>query len=506
MLVPNPAIRTPRTQIALARDEVCYVGQTVAVVIADSRYLAEDAAAAVGGGLRAAAGGERLPRRAQARRRAGAQRPFLERRGLRADELRRRGRGVQERAARVRGGDVSASRRRHDAGGPRRAGERGRGDRPAHGLVVDPDAASVPRHARRPVRTRPRIDPRDRAVRRRRLRHQGAVLSRGGGDPGRRDQARPAGEMAGGPARAFPLRHAGARPVLDRRHRGRPRRKNPRPARHHGARHRRVSAVGHHRAVHCGDDVSGSLRRAGLQDRDHGGADQPGADHGGARRRPAAGGVRHGAADGPRRARTQARPQRGARAQHDPARADALRAGADVPRRQADGLCQRRFSAQPAPRRGTVGVRAFPRAAGRGAPAGPLYRHRHRQLCRGHRPRSVRGRDHPRAAERQGRGRDRRDHAGPGHAHHAVADRGRPSRLPDRRHRHDRRRHRRDLAGRRRVREPAGDQRRLIGDDRGRGGAQAGDRRGVARARHSGKRHRRRGRQGDRAHRQPAER
>ena len=47
MLVPNPAIRTPRTQIALARDEVCYVGQTVAVVVADNRYLAEDAANAV---------------------------------------------------------------------------------------------------------------------------------------------------------------------------------------------------------------------------------------------------------------------------------------------------------------------------------------------------------------------------------------------------------------------------------------------------------------------------
>ncbi len=47
MLVPNPAIRTPRTQIALARDEVCYVGQTVAVVIADSRHLGEDAATAV---------------------------------------------------------------------------------------------------------------------------------------------------------------------------------------------------------------------------------------------------------------------------------------------------------------------------------------------------------------------------------------------------------------------------------------------------------------------------
>jgi carbon-monoxide dehydrogenase large subunit len=47
MLVPNPAIRTPRTQVSLARDEVCYVGQTIAVVVADSRHLAEDAAAAV---------------------------------------------------------------------------------------------------------------------------------------------------------------------------------------------------------------------------------------------------------------------------------------------------------------------------------------------------------------------------------------------------------------------------------------------------------------------------
>ena len=47
MLTPNPAIATPRTQTALARDETCYVGQPIAVVVADSRYLAEDAAAAV---------------------------------------------------------------------------------------------------------------------------------------------------------------------------------------------------------------------------------------------------------------------------------------------------------------------------------------------------------------------------------------------------------------------------------------------------------------------------
>jgi len=47
MLTPNPAIAAARTQTVLARDEVCYVGQPVALVIADSRYIAEDAAAAV---------------------------------------------------------------------------------------------------------------------------------------------------------------------------------------------------------------------------------------------------------------------------------------------------------------------------------------------------------------------------------------------------------------------------------------------------------------------------
>jgi carbon-monoxide dehydrogenase large subunit len=47
MLVPNPSIKSVSTQLALARDEVCYVGQTVALVVADSRYIAEDAAAAV---------------------------------------------------------------------------------------------------------------------------------------------------------------------------------------------------------------------------------------------------------------------------------------------------------------------------------------------------------------------------------------------------------------------------------------------------------------------------
>jgi carbon-monoxide dehydrogenase large subunit len=46
-LMANPAIRIMRTQHALARDEVCYAGQALAVVIADSRSIAEDAAALV---------------------------------------------------------------------------------------------------------------------------------------------------------------------------------------------------------------------------------------------------------------------------------------------------------------------------------------------------------------------------------------------------------------------------------------------------------------------------
>ena len=46
-LVPNPYSKFPRTQLALARDEVCYVGEAVAIVVADSRHVAEDAAALV---------------------------------------------------------------------------------------------------------------------------------------------------------------------------------------------------------------------------------------------------------------------------------------------------------------------------------------------------------------------------------------------------------------------------------------------------------------------------
>src|SRR5262245_2461341 len=47
VLVPIPYAKFPLSQFALAADEVCYVGEPIAIVIAETRYLAEDAAAAV---------------------------------------------------------------------------------------------------------------------------------------------------------------------------------------------------------------------------------------------------------------------------------------------------------------------------------------------------------------------------------------------------------------------------------------------------------------------------
>jgi carbon-monoxide dehydrogenase large subunit len=43
LLVPHPALTQPRTQLPLAKDEVHYVGAAVAFVVAEDRYIAEDA-------------------------------------------------------------------------------------------------------------------------------------------------------------------------------------------------------------------------------------------------------------------------------------------------------------------------------------------------------------------------------------------------------------------------------------------------------------------------------
>src|SRR5919199_6988163 len=46
-MAPAPMIRQPRTQYPLAKDSVHYVGEAVALVVAENRAVAEDAAATV---------------------------------------------------------------------------------------------------------------------------------------------------------------------------------------------------------------------------------------------------------------------------------------------------------------------------------------------------------------------------------------------------------------------------------------------------------------------------
>ena len=43
LLIPNPDLTHPKTQHPLARDDVFYVGQCIAMVVAVDRYVAEDA-------------------------------------------------------------------------------------------------------------------------------------------------------------------------------------------------------------------------------------------------------------------------------------------------------------------------------------------------------------------------------------------------------------------------------------------------------------------------------
>ncbi len=47
LLIPHPALTHGRTQYALAKDEVNHVGEAIAFVVADDRYLAEDAVARI---------------------------------------------------------------------------------------------------------------------------------------------------------------------------------------------------------------------------------------------------------------------------------------------------------------------------------------------------------------------------------------------------------------------------------------------------------------------------
>ena len=63
LLIPHPALTHGRTQYALAKDEVNYVGEAIAFVVADDRYVAEDAVGRIRVVLRVPRAGGRHRRR-----------------------------------------------------------------------------------------------------------------------------------------------------------------------------------------------------------------------------------------------------------------------------------------------------------------------------------------------------------------------------------------------------------------------------------------------------------
>ena len=132
--------------------------------------------------------------------------------------------------------------------------------------------------------------------------------------------ARPPGEMDRGPPREFSLHPPGARPVLGPRARRRRRGANPRAARPPGPRHRRLRAVGPGAALDRRDHGARALCDPELQARTQRRLHQHDLDHAGARRRPPARRVRDGTDDGPAGAVARPRSRRGAAAQFHHAR------------------------------------------------------------------------------------------------------------------------------------------------------------------------------------------
>ena len=215
--------------------------------------------------------------------------------------------------------------------------------------------------------------------------------------------------------------------ALVARGRGRRQRQDDRRARQGDPRLRRLRALWPAAADDLADADAGSVfgarARRVLGCRVH----QHDAEFADPRRRPAQRRVRNGAPDRARRPRAEHRPGRGAAAQLRPARPVPLRHRPEVPRRVGDQVRQRRLRGVPRKGAGGRRLRRFRRAPGRGADRGTVHRHRRIELHRGYRGRPVRGRDGAHPAGRQGAGADGRGQPGPGPRHHAGASLRRPS-------------------------------------------------------------------------------
>ena len=144
------------------------------------------------------------------------------------------------------------------------------------------------------------------------------------------------------------------------------------------------------------------------------------------RRRPPRSRLRHGAQHRPRRHGAWPRARRGAAAQHDPRRRNALRGRHALSRRPAHRARRRRLSGRAAKSAGRARRRrGVSRPPARCAAGGALSRSRHRLLRRRHRCRPVRERAPSHRSVRQDFRYLGRLSARPGHGDHFLADRGR---------------------------------------------------------------------------------
>ena len=197
------AVKTPVRQWSLAVERVRYVGEPVALVVAESRYIAEDAAELVGDRVRTARRRDRSARGVRERRAAVARRGEDQRSlGARISLWRYRG-GVRPRrpphrhdhgvSAAVVYADRMLRRRRPAQSGRgqlRRAGE-------FSGPVFHPSGDGA-RAARAGAETAPAHS----AGFRRQLRHQAFGVSLRGADGAGGAHHRPAGKVGRGPHRA----------------------------------------------------------------------------------------------------------------------------------------------------------------------------------------------------------------------------------------------------------------------------------------------------------------
>ena len=224
LLVPPPPIKdivfNERTQVPLAKDKVRHVGEPVVMIVAESRYLAEDAAADI------VVDYELLPAVVdlEAALQPGTATIHDDLAGNVAARVRQTNGNYAEAAK----GAARIIRRRffYDRGASSPIETRGvvaqwdaKGDRADH-LGHHPGAGPHPQRHGGDARAERAAGARDRAVHRRRLRAEDHdVLPGGGADPVGRDAARPAGQVDRGPPREFLRHHPGARPDPRRRDR-----------------------------------------------------------------------------------------------------------------------------------------------------------------------------------------------------------------------------------------------------------------------------------------------